>query len=44
MVSLPGTYRESNGQAVQMADAKLVWIPLAREALERVARTFPGSG
>lgn len=42
MDSLPGTYRESDGQAVPMAEAKAVWVPLARDALERVARVYHG--
>jgi hypothetical protein len=41
-MALPGTYRESDGCAVQMTDAKNAWIPLAREALERVARVYHG--
>jgi len=42
MVSLPGTYREAYRQAVSMTDAKAAWIPLAREALLRVARVYHG--
>lgn len=42
MASLPGTYHESDGHAVPMADAKLAWIPLAREASLRVARVYHG--
>ena len=38
----PATYRESDGEAVDMADAKAAWIPFAREALTRVAREYNG--
>src|SRR5215203_780269 len=38
----PATYRESDGEAVEMADAKAEWIPFAREALIRVAREYNG--
>ena len=36
----PATYRESDGEAVEMADAKAAWIPFAREALTRVAGDY----
>lgn len=36
----PGTYRESDGSAFPMAEAKRIWAPLAREILEQVAGTY----
>ncbi len=37
-----GTFRESDGSAVEMADAKAAWVPLAREALLGVAGVYHG--
>lgn len=42
MTTSPTTYRESDGQAVERADAQAAWIPFAREALMRVAQDYNG--
>jgi hypothetical protein len=38
----PGTYRADDLTPVELADAQAVWIPLAREALMRVAGEYQG--
>jgi hypothetical protein len=35
-----GTYSEVSGEPVEMRDAKIAWVPYAREALLRTARTY----
>jgi hypothetical protein len=37
----PGPYQESDGSPVTAEDANAAWIPLARQALEKVARVYP---
>jgi hypothetical protein len=37
-----GTFRESDGSAVEIEDAKAAWIPLARDALMQVAGVYHG--
>jgi hypothetical protein len=35
-----GTYMESTGEPVEMPDAKLAWVPIARESLVRTAGKY----
>jgi hypothetical protein len=38
----PGTYMEASGELVEMQDARLAWVPIAREALLRTAGSYNG--
>ena len=40
MATGPGTFREVDGEAVEMADAKEAWTPFARAALVRTAGKY----
>jgi hypothetical protein len=42
MSESPGTYRETDGSAVPMAEAKTAWADEARTVLEAVARVYHG--
>lgn len=39
---MPGTYRESDGAAASMSDAKAVWADIARMVLMRVSTVYHG--
>ena len=39
---MPGTFRESDGAAVRMSDAKAVWADIAKTALIRVSTVYHG--
>lgn len=42
-VTAPGTYRESDGSAVEFEQAKTAWTAVARPALLRTAATYHGT-